>query len=117
MAVNLKVCLLGWGVQVGMAASISARTRAAALRQRLVGQAPVGGEDPLLDPAQRLGVGLRLLPDDRLQLLHPPAHGDQGVQHPPVEVAPTTLGGPPPAKASSSKRRMTWSRGLPLPRS
>ena len=76
-----------------------------------------GGEDPLLDPVQRLGVGLRLLPDDRLQLLHPPAHGDQGVQHLPVEVAPTTLGGPSPAKASSSKRRMTWSRGLPPPRS
>ena len=43
----------------------------------------MGGEDPLLDPAQRLGVGLRLVPGDRLQLLHPPAHGDQGVQHPP----------------------------------
>jgi hypothetical protein len=38
----------------------------------LVGQAPVVGEDALVDPAQRLGVGLLVLPDDRLQLLDPP---------------------------------------------
>jgi hypothetical protein len=47
----------------------------------LVGQAPVVGEDALVDPAQRLGVGLLLLPDDRLQLLDPAAHGPQPAQH------------------------------------
>jgi hypothetical protein len=57
MAVNVKVCLLGWGVsRSGWAASTSARTRAAAVRQSSSGR----------------------------RQWEEKTHGDQGVQHLPV---------------------------------
>ena len=81
IAVKVKLCLVGSGISrsSGWAASSSARTWAAALRQRSVGRRQWEEKTrSSTHPAPRRG--LRLLPGDRLQLLDPPAHGGQGVQ-------------------------------------
>ena len=67
------------GVQVGPGGLELGPDPGGGGRPHLVGEAPLVGEDAAIDPGQRLGVGLLLLPEDRFQLLDPPAHGHQAL--------------------------------------